>query len=196
MSRKVLKITTVSGSLQQPSRTDALLAAIVGELASALPIQISQVRLSEIGPQVGSAMHRAALPPAAFAAVSAIEEADALIVASPVYRGSYTGLLKHLFDFVGSEALTGKPVLLAASAGSARHTLMIDHQLRPLFAFFQALTLPVGVLATEADFEDYTLTSPAIKQAISHSIDAALPWLKQRLNTTSGAIRQPFFAQL
>ena len=60
-----------------------------------------------------------------------IESADALIVATPVYRGSYTGLFKHLFDLVDHEALIGTPVLLAATGGSDRHSLVIDHQFGP-----------------------------------------------------------------
>ena len=74
-----------------------------------------------------------------------IESATLLIVASPVYRASFTGLFKHVFDFVGQYSLIDKPVLLAATGGSDRHALIIEHQFRPLFSFFQALTLPIGV---------------------------------------------------
>jgi len=191
-----LSVTAIAGSLQKPSRTEALLEAIAGELHAALPIHTTVVKLSEIGPQVGSAMHRAALPPAAFAAVQAIEEADLLVVASPVYRASYTGLLKHLFDFVGHKALVGRPVLLAATGGSDSHLLMIDHQLRPLFAFFDALPLPLGIYATEGDFDDYKLASPAVSERIARAIDAALPWLPRSEERRGTVLRQPFLAQL
>lgn len=73
-----------------------------------------------------------------------IESADLLLVASPVYRGSYPGLLKHLFDLIDLNALIDTPVLLAATGGTERHALVLDHQLRPLFSFFQAITLPSG----------------------------------------------------
>jgi len=165
-------------------------------LHAALPIRTTVVKLSEMGPQVGSAMHRAALPPAAFAAVQAIEEADLLVVASPVYRASYTGLLKHLFDFVGHKALVGRPVLLAATGGSDSHLLMIDHQLRPLFAFFDALPLPLGIYATEGDFDDYKLASPAVSERIARAVDAALPWLPRSEERRGTVLRQPFLAQL
>jgi len=191
-----LSVTAIAGSLQKPSRTEALLEAIAGELHAALPIHTTVVKLSEIGPQVGSAMHRAALPPAAFAAVQAIEEADLLVVASPVYRASYTGLLKHLFDFVGHKALVGRPVLLAATGGSDSHLLMIDHQLRPLFAFFDALPLPLGIYATEGDFDDYKLASPAVSERIARAVDAALPWLPRSEERRGTVLRQPFLAQL
>jgi len=191
-----LSVTAIAGSLQKPSRTEALLEAIAGELHAALPIRTTVVKLSEMGPQVGSAMHRAALPPAAFAAVQAIEEADLLLVASPVYRASYTGLLKHLFDFVGHKALVGRPVLLAATGGSDSHLLMIDHQLRPLFAFFDALPLPLGIYATEGDFDDYKLASPAVSERIARAVDAALPWLPRSEERRGTVLRQPFLAQL
>jgi FMN reductase len=191
-----LRITAISGALQQPSRTEALLDAIVGELAVALPIVAHFVKLSEIGAEVGATLHRGALTPRVFADIQAIETADVLVVATPVYRASYTGLLKHLFDFVGHESLVGRPVLLAATGGSERHGLMIEHQLRPLFGFFQALVLPLGIYATEADFDDYRLASKAVADRITLAVDQALPWLIRPDARRLPALRQPFIAQL
>ena len=71
-------------------------------------------------------------------------------------------------------------VLLAASGGSDRHALVIEHQLRPLFAFFQTLTLPLGVYATDADFADYRISSPALLERIALATQRALPLLKPR----------------
>ncbi len=138
-----LNVVAVSGALHRPSRTEVLLDAIITELSVALPIRTRFVRLSETGAHVGASLSRANLHPQVFADVQAIEAADLLVVATPVYRGSYTGIFKHLFDFVGHEAIIDMPVLLAATGGSERHNLMIDHQLRPLFSFFQAATLPI-----------------------------------------------------
>jgi len=191
-----LKIVAISGSLQKPSRTEVLLDAIVGELAIALPIESHFIKLNEIGSLVGGAMGRAALPPRVFADVQAIEAADVLVVATPVYRASYTGMLKHLFDFVGHESLVGRPVLLAATGGSERHSLVIDHQLRPLFSFFKALTLPHSIYASESDFDDYRLTGTAIAERIALAVDQALPWLTRPESRRLPALRQPFLAQL
>ncbi|MNL76105.1 NAD(P)H-dependent FAD/FMN reductase [compost metagenome] len=66
------------------------------------------------------------------------------------------------------------PVLLAATGGSDRHALIIDHQLRPLFGFFQALSLPIGVYAAEADFTDYRITSPQLLERIERAVEAAV----------------------
>ena len=85
----------------------------------------------------------------------------------------------RLFDLIGLETLIGTPVLLAATGGSDRHALVIEHQLRPLFAFFQSLTLPVGVYATESDFADYRIASDALTARIRLAVDAALPVLHQ-----------------
>ncbi len=94
---------------------------------------------------------------------------------SPVYRASFTGLFKHLFDFVGQYDLVGKPVLLAATGGGEKHALIIEHQLRPLFAFFQALTLPVGVYASNTDFDGYEIASDVLQARISLAAERALP---------------------
>ncbi|NLP82099.1 FMN reductase, partial [Acinetobacter baumannii] len=111
------------------------------------------------------------------AELAAIESADVLVVGSPVYRGSYTGLFKHLFDLVHHEALIDVPVLLAATGGSDRHALVIDHQLRPLFSFFQARTLPLGVYASEQDFSGHEITSQALRERIALAVARALPLL-------------------
>jgi FMN reductase len=111
-------------------------------------------------------------------ALAAVEQADVLVVVTPVFRGSYTGLFKHFFDFIDQDALIDKPVLLAATGGSERHALMIDHQLRPLFSFFQARTLPLGVYATDQDFVNYRLQNEALLDRARLAVQRALPLLK------------------
>ncbi len=176
MTRK-LKVVAVSGSLQRPSRTLVLLDAQLAELGQNLLIDVHLIELGELGPQLAGALYRNQLPVSVEAHLAAIESADVLVVASPVYRASYTGLFKHLFDFVHHEALIDVPVLLAATGGSDRHALVIDHQLRPLFSFFQARTLPVGVYASERDFDGYTITDPALRERVALAIARALPLL-------------------
>jgi FMN reductase len=113
--------------------------------------------------------------------VSAVETADVLVVGSPVYRASYSGALKHLFDLVHFEALIGKPVILAATGGTALHGLMTDHQFRPLFGFFKALSLPTSIYALESDFSGYTIGNPDIHKRIDASLrelEAVMPQAK------------------
>jgi len=184
---KKLKVVAVSGGLQRPSRTLVLVQELLAALGDALPIDVHLIELGNIGPQFAGSLYRSQLPANVEAEVAAIESADLLIVASPVYRGSYTGLFKHLFDFVHHEALTDKPVLLAATGGSDRHALVIDHQLRPLFSFFQARTLPIGVYAVEKDFEGYEVSSPALKERIALAIARAVPQLSHRTTPADAA---------
>ncbi|WP_210644615.1 FMN reductase [Pseudomonas sp. Tri1] len=171
---KQFKVVAVSGSVQQPSRTLVLLNALVEGLGQQLPIEVRLVELAKIGPQFAGVLRREALPAAVQEDLQAIESADLLIAASPVYRASYTGLFKHLFDFVHHEALKNVPVLLAATGGSDRHALIIDHQLRPLFGFFQALSLPVGVYASETDFTHYGISSAQVLERIERAVESAL----------------------
>ena len=176
MSRK-FKVVAVSGSVQRPSRTLVLVEQLLAALAEVLPIDVHLITLEELAPAIGGTSYRDQLPGRVQAELAAIESADVLVVGSPVYRGSYTGLFKHLFDLVHHEALIDVPVLLAATGGSDRHALVIDHQLRPLFSFFQARTLPLGVYASEQDFSRHEITSQALRERIALAVARALPLL-------------------
>jgi FMN reductase len=172
---RTLKVVAVSGSLNHPSKTTVLVEEIVDALAKALPIESHLITLTDLGPYLAGALTRSQLPPEAEAELQRIESADVLVVASPVYRASFTGLFKHLFDFIDQYALVDTPVLLAASGGSERHALIIEHQFRPLFAFFQALTLPVGIYAHDSDFTDYKLTNETLRARIDKAVAKAVP---------------------
>ncbi|KQM83001.1 FMN reductase [Agromyces sp. Leaf222] len=178
-----INIVAVSGSLHAPSKTTVLTREILEGFATALRsgsgrdlvIETHLIELSDIGPEFAGVLSRSALPPAAEEALRRIESATLLIVASPVYRASFTGLFKHVFDFVGQYALIDKPVLLAATGGSDRHSLILEHQFRPLFSFFQALTLPIGVYASDTDFVDYQVDSADLRARIDQAIERGLP---------------------
>lgn len=172
-----LNVVVVSGGAYRPSRTLVLAEAIVAELATHLPLNAHVIELTDIARPLGGALSRQELPANVEAELLAIESADLLIVATPVYRGAYPGLLKHLFDLVDINGLIDTPVLLAATGGSERHALVLDHQLRPLFSFFQALTLPIGVYATESDFHNYQVSSELLQARIRLAAERAAPVL-------------------
>jgi FMN reductase len=174
-----LRVVGVSGSLHEPSRTTALVQAILAEIAQRTGAEIELVEVAALGPSFAGALRRDDVAPEVERALHRIESADLLVAASPVYRASFTGLFKHLFDFVGQYELVGTPVLLAATGGGERHALILEHQLRPLFGFFQALTLPVGVYASDSDFEDYELTSAEVRRRVSQAVDRSLPLVEQ-----------------
>ena len=85
-------------------------------------------------------------------AVRRVAEADAIIAVSPVYTGSYSGLFKMFFDVLEDGTLEGKPVLIAATAGTARHSLVLEFAMRPLFAYLRADVVPTAVFAASEDF--------------------------------------------
>ena len=157
----------------------SLIQAILDELSEAISIKVHFIKLSEIGPLLGGAIYRNQLPQRVQDDLAAVEAADALIVGTPVYRASFTGLFKHFFDFVEQTALVDVPVLLAASGGSDRHALVLEHQLRPLFSFFQAQTLPIGAYATDRDFTpEYTVKSEQLSDRVTLAVARALPILE------------------
>ena len=172
-----LNVAVLCGSLQRPSRTLVLCEALLAKIGEYRTIVPHVVEISQIGRRLGACLQRSELPPDLLAHLSAVENADVVIAASPVYSATYTGMFKHFVDFMGMDALAGTPTLLAATGGSPLHGLMIDQQMRPLFAMKQALTLPLGVYATETDFTNYRITSPALEKRIALAVELALPFL-------------------
>ena len=96
-------------------------------------------------------------------AVDTVVGADGLIAVTPVFSASYSGLFKTFFDVLDNDALTGKPVLMGATAGSPRHSLVLEHAVRPLFSYLRAVTVPTAVFAAADDWAgggvDATLAS-------------------------------------
>lgn len=182
------RVVAVSGSLHEPSKTTALLRAITDSVAQRTDAEVQLIELTAIGPSLAGALQREQLPAHVEEQLAAIEQADLLVVGSPVYRASFTGLFKHLFDFIGQYELVGKPVLLAATGGGERHALMIEHQLRPLFSFFQALTLPLGVYASNTDFDGYRVASDLLKDRIALAADRALPLVGYAASRSANAL--------
>lgn len=175
---KTLRVVAVSGGLQSPSKSAALAEHLLDLIAENVPCERRLVDLGQIAPQLAGSVWRSHLPETVERALALVEQADILVVVTPVYRGSFTGLFKHFFDFIHQDALIDKPVLLAATGGSERHALVIDHQLRPLFSFFQARTLPLGVYATDKDFANYRLQDEALIDRARLAVQRALPFLE------------------
>ena len=172
------RVVAVSGGLQSPSKSATLTEYLLSLIAEEIPSEQHLVELSQIAPLLASSIHRSELPDAVERELSQVEQVSIQVVTTPVNRGSYTGLFKHFFDFIDKDALVDKPVLLAATGGSERHAVIIDHQLRPLFSFFQARTLPLGVYATDKDFFDYRLQDQALIERARLAVQRALPLLK------------------
>ncbi|EHU1907227.1 NAD(P)H-dependent oxidoreductase [Acinetobacter baumannii] len=174
-----LRLVVVSGGFGMQSKTETLVQTIADEIAKRLSVELEFVKFSEIGGFIGQTFDRKQLPEHVQIALHTVETADALIVGTPVYRASYPGLFKHFFDLIEQFALVNVPVILAASGGSERHSLVIEHQLRPLFSFFQTQTMSLGVYATDKDFSsDYRIINHELLERISLTIQRALPILR------------------
>ncbi|CAB3624660.1 FMN reductase [Achromobacter marplatensis] len=185
-----LRLVAVSGGLQRPSKSAALAEHLLDLIADEVPCEQHLVELGQLAPQLAGAVWRSQLPDTVERELALVEQADILVVTTPVYRGSYTGLFKHFFDFIHQDALIDKPVLLAANGGSERHALIIDHQLRPLFSFFQARTLPLGVYATDKDFADYRLQDEALIERARLAVERALPLVELMRHSSTATAQE------
>lgn len=166
-------IVGVSGSVTRPSRTTALVGEIVDRIASKLDYEVRLIELVDHAPDLFAALTPDKLEGRGREIVDAVENADLLVVGTPVYRASMTGALKHLFDLVDHRRFESKPVVLAATGGSLLHGLITEHQLRPLFGFLNALTLPTTVYGVESDFENYQVATAKIHDRIDRIVEEA-----------------------
>jgi FMN reductase len=164
------RIVGFAGSASSPSKTRALVDLVVVRTMAQFAATAATYDLTDLQPALGAANTLDDLDGVPGAIVASILSADLLVVGSPVYKGSYTGLFKHLFDLIDPAALAGKPVLLTATGGGDKHALVIEHQLRPLFGFFEAATLPTGIYASGADFVDGVPASPALLARIDRAV--------------------------
>ncbi|MGW2224887.1 FMN reductase [Streptomyces formicae] len=150
-----MKLVVVSAGLSVPSSTRLLadrLAAAVGRQADA---DVEFVELRDLAVEIAQSLTTGFPGPALSRAVDAVSGADGLIAVTPVFSASYSGLFKSFFDAVSGfdkDALVGTPVLIAATGGTARHSLVLDHALRPLFAYLRAVVVPTGVYAASEDW--------------------------------------------
>ncbi len=146
-------IVVVSAGLSVPSSTRLLadrLAAATAEVVDG--VDVVDVELRDLAHELTNHLLTGFPGHALAAAIDAVRRADGLIVVTPVFSASYSGLFKTFFDVLEDGTLDGKPVLVAATAGTARHSLVLEHALRPLFSYLHAVVVPTGVFAATEDF--------------------------------------------
>ncbi len=110
--------------------------------------------------------------------IDKIIAADALIFGTPMYRGSYTGLLKNVFDLIPNDALMGKPVGLIATGGSDHHYLAVEHELKPLLGFFLAHAIPGSVYANNDHYSNRDLVSQDVLDRLRELAESIVNFLK------------------
>ncbi|MBY5376588.1 FMN reductase [Rhizobium leguminosarum] len=178
-------IVGFSGNLARPSSTRRFVESVTQSLAKQAGLQHAVFDVEDLGASLAAARSVADLDPAARKVIRTIIEAEALVIGSPTYKGSYTGLFKHVFDLLDPADLRGKPVILTATGGGDRHSLVVEHQLRPLFAFFEAFVLPTAIYASSRDFTD-GIPSTAILGRVNQALAEASVLVKAR--STADAI--------
>ncbi|MBA9047397.1 MULTISPECIES: FMN reductase [Streptomyces] len=147
-----MKLVVVSAGLSVPSSTRLLADRLAAAVADRTPVGIEVIELRDLAVEIAHQFTSGFPGKALAAAQDAVTGADGLIVVTPVFSASYSGLFKSFFDVLDKDALTGKPVLIAATGGTARHSLVLDHALRPLFSYLRAVVVPTGVYAASEDW--------------------------------------------
>jgi FMN reductase len=172
MSTRTLAV--VSAGLSVPSSTrllaDRLTAATtaaLGERGVAATVEVVELRehARDLADNLVTGFPNAGLR----AAIDAVVGADGLIAVTPIFSASYSGLFKTFFDVLESGALAGKPVLMGATAGTARHSLALEHALRPLFAYLRAVAAPTAVFAAAEDWAGGDATSRSLAERVERA---------------------------
>lgn len=172
--QRPLRLVGLSGGVGAPSATSTLVSAVLEATAALLvergveaSVEIVEVRdvARDATEEVLGGLRSATLD----AALLSLERADALVVGTPVFRGSYAGVLKTVLDLLEPGSLRSVPTVLVATSGTARHTLVTEHAMRPLMSYFGALTLPTTIVATPEEFVLGSRPTPELAQRIVRS---------------------------
>jgi FMN reductase len=155
MNERVIAVVTAGLTTPSSSRllADQLSAAVADELSGrGISSRVETIEVRDHAHDLTNNL-LTGFPSAELREVlETVAAADALIVVSPTFSASYSGLFKMFFDVLDDQALAGKPVLLGATGGTERHSLVLDYALRPLFAYLKALPVPTGVYAASTDW--------------------------------------------
>jgi FMN reductase len=151
------RLVVVHAGLSQPSSTGLLAERLAAATSDALlergdEAVVEVVDLRDHAQALANALLTGFPSGALREAFEAVAAADGVIAVTPVYQASYSGLFKLFFDSLREGELRGTPVLMAATAGTARHSLVIEHAMRPMFAYLKAVTVPTGVFAASEDW--------------------------------------------
>ncbi|MET8542050.1 FMN reductase [Kitasatospora sp. NPDC004799] len=169
------KLVVVSAGLSKPSSTrllaDRLTDSTVRQLAlEGREVDVTVVELRDLAVEIANNFVTGFPGAGLRAAIEAVTEADALIAVTPIFTASYSGLFKSFFDVIDNDALTGKPVLIAATGGTARHSLALEHAVRPLFSYLRAVVLPTAVYAAT---DDWGTAGDGLTDGLPRRIDRA-----------------------
>ena len=193
------QLVVITAGLSQPSSTRLLgdrLAEATRRAFSAerRDVDVVHLELRDLAQDVTNNLLTGFPPPALAAALEQVTRADGLIAVSPIFSASYSGLFKSFFDVLDPEALVGKPVLIGATGGSARHSLALEHALRPLFSYLRADVVSTAVYAASEDWGTTASGRTGGNRALSERIDRAGSQLARALQQAEPVITVDPFA--
>ncbi|WP_280457254.1 CE1759 family FMN reductase [Nocardia carnea] len=170
-ARDPYRLVVVSGGTSNPSSTRMLadrIAARVGAVAARRDarVTVTVIDLRELATEITTALVSQLTGPKMTAAIDTLAAADGLVVAAPVYKAAPSGLLTSFFHVLDNDLLIAKPVILAATAGTSRHALVVDEQMRALFAFLRTMTVPTSLFAAAEDWNDTDLNKRIDRAAL------------------------------
>jgi FMN reductase len=166
------RLVVVSAGTSDPSSTRLLAdriadrTAVLAARTNAPAVTIRVIELREIATDISTALVSQLVTPKLQQAITALAEADGVIASTPVYKAGPSGLFTSFFDVLDNDLLIGVPVVLAATAGTARHALVADDQMRPMFAYLRTMTVPTSVFAAPEDWSDPALTKRIDRAAV------------------------------
>lgn len=166
-------IVVISAGLSQPSSTRLLADQLAAATRSAVggrgeSLDVEFIELRELAVEMAeSLVSGGRATPTLGAAQQRVARADGIIAVTPIFTASYSGLFKTFVDLLDKDSLTGTPVLVAATAGTPRHSLALEHALRPLFAYLRAVVVPTAVFAATEDFGGATDLDARVQRAAS-----------------------------
>lgn len=164
------RIVGFCGNSWRPARSRVLVEAVAADLLTQHALKTDILDLVDAGQGI-AAFTRNGLDDRARDLVEAIEHADGLVIGCPVFQGSYPGLFKHVFDLIKPGVLRNRPVLLTAVGGGLRHSLVVEHQLRPLFGFFEACTVSTAIYASSDELASGGPLAPMIAARLANAVE-------------------------
>lgn len=152
-----IRLVVINAGVSDPSSTRMLADRIAQKSLDRLSVagfatSLSIIDLAPLAVDIAKAIVAGFPGEKVQAAIDTLARADAVIAATPVYKAGISGLFKSFIDLIDNDLLIAKPVVLAATAGTARHAMVGDEQMRPLFAFLRAMTMPTSVFAAPEDW--------------------------------------------
>ncbi|MBG6239808.1 FMN reductase [Mycetocola sp. CAN_C7] len=191
----VRKLAVISAGLSQPSSTrmlaDRLADATVARLREqGAEVEVTTVELRDVASDIMNNMLTGFASPKLEAIIDAVTGADGLIAVTPIFTTSYSGLFKSFFDVLDNRSLTDMPVLIGATAGTARHSLALDYAIRPMFTYLHSVVVPTSVFAASEDWGSGADTIKTLPDRIDRAAGELVPLVLA--SDRSSQVRDPF----